>query len=71
MASPAIEAGVIDFSSFGGSGFPLAPTGGGVIVEGLDLNWWVNGWPNSNVCLLRMGAHRRSTIYTAKLRRVW
>ena len=55
---------MIDFSSFGGSGFPLAPTGGGivVVVEGPDLNRRVNGWPNGNVGLLRMGAHGRSAM---------
>jgi len=71
MAPSAIETGVIDFSSFGGSGFPLAPTGSGVIVEGPDLDWRVNGWPNGNVGLLRMGAHRRSAVWSAKLHRVW
>ena len=62
---------MIDFSSLGGGGFPLAPTNGSVVVEGLDLNRRVNGWPNGNVGLLRMGAHRRSAMCSTKLRREW
>jgi len=61
MASSTIETSVIDFSSFAGSGFPLAPTGG-VVVEGLDLDRWIDGWPDGNVGLLGMGAHRCSTM---------
>jgi len=58
MAPSAIKASVIDFSSFGGSRFPLAPTGGAVVVvEGPHLDRRVNGWPNGDVGLLRMGAH--------------
>ena len=71
MASSAIETSVINFSSFRGSGFPLASTGGGVVVVGLDLDWRVDGWPDGNVGLLRMGAHSRPTIYGEKLYRVW
>lgn len=70
MAPSTIETGVIDFSSFGGGGFPLPPTGGSIVVEGLDLDRRVNGWPNGNVGLLQMGAHRRSAMYNTKLRRV-
>ena len=70
MAPSTIETSVIDFSSFGGGGFPLAPTGGSVVVEGLDLDRGVNGRPNGNVGLLRMGAHRRPATYSTKLRRV-
>ena len=63
---------MIDFSSFGGGGFPLTPTSGGVVVvEGPDLDRWVNGWPNGNVGLLRMGAHGCSTMVGANLCRVW
>lgn len=62
MASPTIETSVIDFSSFGGGSFPLASTGNGVVVEGLDVDRGVNGWPNGNVGLLRMGAHGRSAM---------
>jgi len=59
---------MIDFSSFSGSWFPLAPTGGGVVVvEGPDLDRRVNGWPNGNIGLLRMGAHGYSTIVGANL----
>lgn len=71
MASSAIETSMIDFSSFGGGGFPLSPTGGGVVVKGLDLNRRVDGWSDSNVGVLRMGAHRCSTIYGTNLGRVW
>ena len=62
MAPSAIKTSMIDFSSFGGGGFPLASTCGGVVVEGLDLNRRINGWPNGNVGLLRVGAHSCSTI---------
>ena len=72
MASSAIKASMIDFSSFGGSRFPLTPASGGVVVvEGPDLDWRVNGWPNGNVGLLRMGAHGCSTMVSANLYRVW
>jgi hypothetical protein len=38
MAPPTIKTGVINFSSFGGSGFSLAAAGGGIVVEGFDLD---------------------------------
>ena len=59
MAPPAIEASVINFSPFGGSGFPLAPAGGSIVVEGLDLDWRVDCWSNGDVYLLQMGTHTR------------
>jgi len=67
MASPAIKTSVIDFSSFGGTGFPLASTGGDVVVEGLNLDRGINGWPNGDAGLLRMGPHVLATIYDVKL----
>jgi len=63
---------MIDFSSFGGSRFPLAPTSCGVVVvERPELNRRVDGWPNGNVGLLRMGAHGCPTIVGVNLYRVW
>ena len=48
---------MIYFSSLGSSRFSLAPTGGGVVVEGLDLDRRIGCWSDGNVWLLRMGAH--------------
>jgi hypothetical protein len=70
MAPPAIQTSMINFSPFRGCRFPLAPTGGGVVVEGFDLDLRNNGWPDGDVGLLQMGAHRRSIMCGAKLRRV-
>ena len=63
---------MIDFSSLGGGGFPLSPTGGAVVVvvEGLDLDWRVDSWPNGNIGLLWMGPHSYPTTEGAKLCRV-
>lgn len=58
---------MIDFSSFVGSRFPLASTGGAV-VEGLDWDRWVDGWPNDDVGLLRMGGHSFPAMYDVRLR---
>lgn len=54
---------MIYFSSLGGSRFSLASTGSSVVVEGLNLDRRVDGWPNGDVWLLWMGAHSCPAMY--------
>lgn len=54
---------MIYFPPFGGSGLSLASTGGGVVVEGLDLDRRIDGWPNGDIWLLRMGAHSCTAMH--------
>ena len=48
---------MVYFPSLGGGGFSLASAGGGVVVEALDLNRRIDGWPNGDIWLFWMGAH--------------